>query len=343
MLYLKEFIKLLIDLYLNLNILLKIVGWAIVFYFISYIFSPQEYKYTSILVPTDNSSKIEEYTSQTGLLTDTNLKDYTFSNPEFYSKIIFSEKFLYELLADTIDDKRIFDYLCEDIKPSFKSQIKMFPNYLLSHFQEKKINVIVDELIPKNATLLLKYRINVEIDHVKSCIYIRTVMQDINVANKINDIIVDKLHNYLLFLHHNNTSAKYNSLLKELSNYKVIYFDILKDLGLLRDENHSLIKHSSEEMLKISRLESELKVYRKLIIDANMKIMDVYLMNNPKYFEVISNEIEEIKHTSKFVYPIILYVIMCVFFDLKINQNVFRRKKLFKMIIYSIIFYIMIW
>ena len=79
------------------------------------------------------------------------------------------------------------------------------------------------------------------------------------------------------------------------------------------------------------------------MIDTNMKIMDVYLMNNPKYFKAISNEIEEIKHTSKFVYPIILYVIMCVFFDLKINKNVYRRKKLFKMIIYCIIFYIMIW
>lgn len=341
--YLKEVAKLLFELCLNWRVLIHLFIVGIFFYFVSLFFSPEEYEYTSTLRPIDKSSKIEKYNSLTGLLSDIQLKDFSFANPELYNTIIFSEAFLYDVLSDSIMGTRIYDYLCDDLKPTFKTRIKSFPSFILSHVSKTEENV-KDFTIPPYATLLLKYRINIDIDHLKSCMHISTTLQNQEATIELNNLIINKLHDYLKSIYRQNRELLFYNNENEMSNYKVKLYETLDRIAKLKETNNLLAHKSHKDALEISRLESEVGIYRNLINEVNGKTINTLnSVSNPNYFQLIGDDMQKINHYNKLLFPLVIYVFICFFFDVNKLKRFLERKPCLKFVVYFILFYIMIW
>ena len=343
MLYLKELYYLVLDIIRNRKSGLLMLFIALLAWGLSCCFSPYEYKYVSTLISTHPSSQVEIYNLMTGLdLSIDNMK--SFRNPIYYNTIIKSENFLMKILKDSIDGIRVYEYMKENSRPSFKRKIQSLPSLMknLLVFHDKNNETITEQDF-RTATLNLRSRVQVEIDNNEGLIMLWTKTQNQELSYKLNELIIFELHNELLKLNDSFNSVLKENIQHELDECNIVYWDLKEKLADLKDANYSNFRNMSYYNLEVMRISSEIDIYRRLIEELNKEMLNEYTqLVKPTYFIKINGMLMDV-FSSKFIKT--LYVFFLQFLLLIYFKDIFHNKlKNYLLLLFCLfLFYTIIW
>lgn len=330
-----DVMKILRLLYCRRKLVVINVCVAFVLSLILYKSTPKEFTTTSSLAPEYENISVGGLSSLASMA-GVNLGNDANGDaigPDMYPHIVSSIPFQKEILETKVkferDDQMIectlYEYLHDHQKDTWLSYMKAAPGkcmkFMLSLFKSEKNEVVADTINPYKLTEeqlamfeFLDACVNVEMQREVSLIDVNVTFQDAEVATQINEVVLEKIQEYIVNYRTNKTRQDLKASIKLRDEALIKYEKAQSAYANYKDKHTNLLLQSY--MSEQDRLENDMQLAFNTYSELSIQVERAQsrLQERTPVFSVVQIPSIPLRHSSpRLVFMIVSWVGMVFF------------------------------